>query len=189
MRNALAITIILFFTQAAAAIAGEPPSREILAAWEKGKRGIIDIYKVQNLQAGQEFPVVRDDAITGIFTIYYVGKLNAWGTFSSHSPEAKLHAGDKVILIPPSPAAKKKQKRSIVISHILYAIPTGFTTFCFITGGEAEGIHTGGMADVFNKKVPAGTFNVMFAGEHRSYGMLNTTGAGSLSDLTLHFHK
>ena len=143
--------------------------------YAKGNRGVFELPDTElPLDVDQEFPVVRDARIIGLFRVDYIGRLNVWGEFLRADTGEQLKYGDTVVL----PFAyfdkfRQPRVRADVKTRIVFGLPDDSVAgyWCLLNRGAKDGLQGGDEGSVRFKDEKSGTFEIMYAGPARSFGI------------------
>jgi hypothetical protein len=172
IKKTILLTALCMAIVAAAATA-DPINQPVIGTWNSGTRGVIDWPRESHMTVGLELPVLRSGIIIGIFTVDYIGSINAWGRFQSHDATAQIQPGDIVVIpdadLTPQPTVAAAD---IQTTSVLWGSPGGYTLWCLINRGSVDGLRPLMHGAVLRGGTNAGDFTVSFVGKRRSYGML-----------------
>ena len=156
--------------------------------YAKGTQGVFnrdDITPDIKIPIGQEYPVLREDKIIGLFEITYIGKMNVWGNFYTHDKEKIQLKRDDQIIIPAKPPSRPPEERPIneTPSRILFAWTDGAMFWCFIDRGAIDGIDGGDRPEPMRGSIDDGDFEVVFAGRAYSCGTFLPSDQGNNAEI------
>jgi hypothetical protein len=156
--------------------------------YDKGAQGVFDrdnISREMTIPIGQEYPVLREDKIIGLFEITHIGKLNVWGKFHTHDREKIQLKRDDQIIIPVEPVTRPSEERPIneTPPRILFSWSDGAMFWCFVDRGAIDGIDGGVHPEPMRGDIDAGDFEIVFAGRAFSYGTFLPSDQGNNAEI------